>query len=283
MFLNLIESNKFRPFSQVCPKSVWGMLETVEWSTIDSFKEKRLHPKVKSYITYQTMQYDPTLKLFLFFKGIKFIPKVQFFWPPDIYELSSMFDLCCPDWPLHSHCSPHAQLPNIAAQPLRLASEACRCMLIATRVVRRAKAAWVYVRFYSLWTTAPPPTMLFPQPPLPLIWDMLGLVITEQMNLLTPKLDLWDGDISDVRQCFTHVHVCLLSLNYSASSSVENQFYPEEGLSWIPAPRASDIHCTLSALAQYLHFSKQKKYEKEFFSFPFIIKVNWAPLQQKVH
>lgn len=127
----------------------------------------------------------------------------------------------------------------------------------------------------------PPPTMLFPQPPLPLIWGMLGLVITEQMNLLTPKLDLWDGDISDVRQCFTHVHVCLLSLNYSASPSVENQLYPEEGLSWIPALRASDIHCTLRALAQYLHFSKQKNTRKSFFSFPFIIKVNWAPLQKK--
>lgn len=211
------------------------------------------------------MQYYPTLKLFLFFKVSNCA--VQCFWPPDIYELSSMLDLCCPDWPLHFHCSPHAQLPNIAAQPLRPASEACRCMLIATRVVRRAKAARVYVRFYSLWTTPPPPppTMLFPQPPLPLIWGMLGLVITEQMNLLTPKLDLWDGDISDIRQCFTHVHVCLLSLNYSASPSVENQLYPEEGLSWIPALRASDIHCTLRALAQYLHFSKQKKYKKEFF------------------
>lgn len=41
------------------------------------------------------MQYYPTLKLFLFFKVSNYA--VQCSWPPDIYELSSMLDLCCPD------------------------------------------------------------------------------------------------------------------------------------------------------------------------------------------
>lgn len=55
----------------------------------------------------------------------------------------------------------------------------------------------------------------FPLPLLPLhhsppspvsLFQIKNVVITEQMNLLTPKLDLRDDDISDVRQCFTHVH-----------------------------------------------------------------------------
>ncbi len=66
--------------------------------------------------------------------------------------------------------------------------------------------------FTALCTTASfflsfPSPPLFPTPPVSFS-QMRNVVITEQMNLLTPQLDLWDADISDVRQCFTHVHVC---------------------------------------------------------------------------
>lgn len=241
MFLNLIQSNKFRPFSGACPKSVCGMQETVDWSTIVSFKEKRLHPKLKLYIINRAMEYYQRLKWYLsFFLRYPIHPKMPCFWPPDVCELSSMLDLRWPDWPLYSHCSAHAQLPNITALPLRLASEACHCMLIATRVESRAKAEpgfmWGFTACEQQFP--PPPPLFFPflptAPSLPLIWDMLGLVITEQMNLLTPKLDLWDSDISDVSQCFTHVHVCLFSL--------ENRLHPEESLCWAPAPGPATLH-----------------------------------------
>lgn len=186
----------------------------------------RLHPK--KYIQYCIINESMNWYLTVLYYQRQNLTNLLCFWPPDIHELSSMLDLRCPDWPLHSHCLPHAQLPNITAQPLRSASEACYCMLIATCVVSRAKAALgLCFRFYSLRTTvsfflsfpfssAVPPRLPF------LFSQMRNVVITEHKNLLTPKLDLWEGDIGDVRQCFTHV--CLLSSDNLASLSIQIGF-----------------------------------------------------------
>lgn len=64
------------------------------------------------------------------------------------------------------------------------------------------------MKFYSSGTTFPLPLLpLHRSPPSPVsLFQISNVVITEQMNLLTPRLDLRDDDISDVRQCFTHVH-----------------------------------------------------------------------------
>lgn len=90
----------------------------------------------------------------------------------------------------------------LTSQPLIPASQACRCMLIATCVVSGAKAALVYVRFYSLWTF-----FFFLNSALSFIPASVfsfSLDITEQMTALTPKPGRWDGEISD-RQCLAHV------------------------------------------------------------------------------
>lgn len=218
MCLDLIERDKLRHFSGAGPKSFWGNLTAVE---ADRFRGKRLHPKSKVYLILYYKWKHYKLKI-----SNSTTPETEFnrIWGCCISgHLSSMNSAPCliclnPTDLIHFCCLPHAQLPDITAQPLRSAIEACYCMLIATCVVSRAKAAWVHVVFfYSLWTTvsfflsfpsAVPHASRFSLS----FSQMRNVVITEQMNLLMPKLDLWEGDIGDVRQCFTRVRVYLVQI-----------------------------------------------------------------------
>lgn len=84
------------------------------------------------------------------------------------------------------------------AQPLRSTSKACRCMLIATRVVGWAESDSVYVKFYGVWTTVSALVSFLAAISDSHFLRLTDVVIAEQMQLLTPEPEPRDGDINKV-------------------------------------------------------------------------------------